>query len=266
MEQPRLSGIRIYPIKSLDPVVLQEAEIGVHSLKHDRTFALLTADGKYVNGKRTGRVNQLKAEYDLPNGNITLSTRGEDEKHAFKLEEGNPELLEYLSDFFEMPVILVHRQRGELMDVPTRSSATVVSQASIESLQNDLPNHSTEDLRLRFRHNIEISGVEAFWEEQLFRPSGEGIRFAIGDVEMVGMSPRARCNVPPRNPLTGKTDKQFIKAMLASRTKTLPANSFLPEYGNLYYFTVDTHLAEKEAGKVIKVGDPIKILNEMPSL
>lgn len=261
MEEPRLSGIRIYPIKSLDPVILQEAEIGVHSLKHDRAFALMSADGRFVNGKRTGRVNQLKAEYDLPGGTITLSKRGEDQKHVFSLEEGNPELLEFLSDFFEMPIKLVHRQKGELMDVPTRSSVTVVSQASIESLQKDLPNHSVEDLRLRFRPNIEISGVEAFWEEQLFRPSGEGIRFAIGDVEMVGMSPRARCNVPPRNPLTGETDKQFIKTMLASRTNTLPANSFLPEYGNLYYFTVDTLLPESEAGKTIKMGEPIKILN-----
>lgn len=261
MEEPRLSGIRIYPVKSLDPVVLQEAEMGVHSLKHDRAFALMDADGRYINGKRTGLVNQLRAEYNLSEGSITLSKRGEDAKHVFNLEEGNPELLEFLSDFFEIPVVLVHRQKGELMDVPTRSSVTVVSQASIESLQKDLPNHSVEDLRLRFRPNIEISGVEAFWEEQLFRPSGEGIRFAIGDVEMTGMSPRARCNVPPRNPLTGETDKQFIKTMLVSRTKTLPANSFLPEYGNLYYFTVDTHLAEKEAGKVMKVGDLVRILS-----
>lgn len=261
MEQPILSGIRIYPIKSLDPVVLDEAEIGVHSLKYDRAFAMLGADGRYINGKRTGRVNQLKAEYDLPNGNIILSTRGHAEKHRFKLEEGNAELIEYLSDFFEMPVILVHRNRGELMDVPNRSSVTVVSRASIESLQNDLPNHSKEDLRLRFRPNIEISGVEAFWEEQLFRPSGEGIRFTIGNVEMVGMSPRARCNVPPRNPLTGETDKQFIKAMLASRAKSLPHDSFLPQYDNLYHFTVDTHLPEDQIGKVMKIGDSVKILS-----
>ena len=44
MHYPHVSRIRIYLIKSLD-AVLQQAEIGLHSLLHDREFALL-ANGR----------------------------------------------------------------------------------------------------------------------------------------------------------------------------------------------------------------------------
>lgn len=52
----QLTGIRIYPVKSLDPVELKEAEVGLYSLRYDREFAMLTPDGKFMNGKRSGRV------------------------------------------------------------------------------------------------------------------------------------------------------------------------------------------------------------------
>ena len=98
----KLSKIRIYPIKSLDFVELDEAQTGTHSLPHDREFALFSADGRYVNGKRTGRVNQLHAQYDLENYSLSLGERGDAKRETFELREGNPKLNEYLSDFFEI--------------------------------------------------------------------------------------------------------------------------------------------------------------------
>lgn len=260
MENPQVASIRIYPVKSLDPVDLQEVEIGIHSLKNDRIFAMLADDGRFINGKRTGLVNQLKTEFDLASEQISLSHRKGGEKRTFELIENNEELVAYLSDFFGMNVTFVHRNNGELMDIPRTSSVTIVSQASIDSLHKDLPDHSVEDLRLRFRTNLEISGVDAFWEEKLFQEPGVGVRFSIGEVEMIGVSPRARCNVPPRNPLTGDPNKQFIKKMMESRSQSLPDDSALPQHGGFYHLTVNTYLPESEEGKIIKVGDPIKII------
>jgi len=260
MENPHLSRIRIYPIKSLDPVELSEIEIGMHSLRYDREFAMLANDRRFVNGKRTGRVNQLKAEFDLANQQITLGDRTGEERHTFPLDKDHPGLLAYLRDFFEMEVKLLHNTDGELMDIPRASSVSLVSVASLEALQSDLPGHKIDDLRLRFRANLEISGTEAFWEDQLFGEPDVGIRFTMGDVTMVGVTPRARCNVPPRDPHTGETDKTFVKQMMFSRAKHLPTESRLPKHGNFYHFTVDTYLPESERGKVIRLGDPIKIL------
>ena len=75
MGNPTLARIRIYPVKSLDPVELNEVEIGTFSLRYDREFAMLSEDGGFVNGKRTGKVNQLKANFDLPKQLIQLSLR-----------------------------------------------------------------------------------------------------------------------------------------------------------------------------------------------
>lgn len=260
MKQPYLSRIRIYPIKSLDPIELQQAKIGIRSLQHDREFALLAADGHFMNGKRTGRVNELKAEYDLPNHIIHLTPRAGGLSRSFHLLHNQPSLEIYLSDFFGEPISLVRNENGQLMDIPGVSSVTVVSEASLQSLHHNFPDQTLEGLRLRFRSNIEIEGVGAFWEEELIGEPGIGMRFTIGDVEMIGISPRARCNVPPRDPLTGIMDKTFVKKMMKSRESSLPAGSLIPSYGNLYHLTINTYLSENQEGKWLRVGDPVKII------
>lgn len=261
--KPYIKRIRIYPVKSLDPIEVQEAEIGIRSLKNDRAFAMLAEDGRFVNGKRTGLVNTLKAEYDLEQMTIKLGKRSESSRSVFELKENNEELNAYLSDYFDMKVFLLHRTKGELMDIPGASSVTIVTEASLESLQIDLKQKSLEDLRLRFRTNIEMGGVDPYWEENLFNSPGVGMRFKLGNVDMIGISPRARCNVPPRDPHTGETDKAFVKKMILSRERNLPENSKIKMYGSAYHLTVNTYVPETEKGKKIRVGDKIEIIESV---
>lgn len=264
MSAPQLSKIRIYPMKSLDAVELTEAEVGIRSLLHDREFAMLASDGRFVNGKRTGRVNELKAHFDIQNGMVSLSPRTGGTIQQFELREKNRELEAYLSEFFDTEIAIIRRTKGELMDIPGTSSVTVLSEASLQSLHNDMELISLENIRLRFRANLELSGVDPYWEDQLFKGSGEGIRFKIGDVTMIGISPRARCNVPPKDPLTGETNKTFVKQMMLSRAHNLPAHSNLKDYGHFYHLTVNTYLPESEKGKILRLGDPIEILDSIP--
>jgi len=258
--QPFVSRIRIYPIKSLDPVELQEAEVGVHSLRYDREFAMLTRDGRFMNGKKSGRVNELNATYDLPNYGVTFSDRSGGSARSFHLLNEKHETEKYLSDFFGEPISLLHNTQGKLMDIPTASSVTILSEASLQSLHEEFSDRTLEDVRLRFRATIELSGVEPYWEENLVGEPGVGMRIQVGDVEMIGVSPRARCNVPPRDPLTGITDKTFIKRMMKSRESTLPKNSHLSEYGNLYHLTINTYIPEIQKGKWLRVGDEVRII------
>lgn len=44
-DHPIIARIRIYPVKALDPMEVQEAEIGMYGLKHDRSFAMKAEDG-----------------------------------------------------------------------------------------------------------------------------------------------------------------------------------------------------------------------------
>jgi len=257
---PALSKIRIYPIKALDYVELSSSRISVHALQYDRQFAIMASDGRYVNGKRTGRVNQLKAQYDLKGTpKVRLSDRNSNQVEEFELRPGNEQLNEFLSDFFSMSAKLVESKTGDFHDIPIRSSASIVSQASLETLQVEMPVYSLNELRQRFRANLEITGVEAFWEELLCPVPNQGMRFTIGDVEFIAMAPRARCNVPPKNPLTGEMDKSFMQRMLKSRQRTLPENSRIPDFGNLYYLSVDAYLSKEQQGKSLAVDDEIQV-------
>jgi uncharacterized protein YcbX len=103
--------------------------------------------------------------------------------------------------------------------------------------------------------------VPAYWEEHLANEDPEnGVSFQIGNVKMIGRSLRARCNVPPRNPLTGETDKTFVKRMIASRQENIPSWSQISKMDSLYHFSVDTYIPISEVGKEIKIGDLVQLL------
>lgn len=259
-----LSKIRIFPIKSLDFVELDQVKIDVHTLYQDREFALITSDGRYVNGKRTGRVNQLQAQFDLENYKVDLGERGKEEIESFELREGNNHLNEYLCDFFQMDVQLIQKANGELQDMPKVGSVTLVSQASLMEIHKSFPELSLEDFRQRFRVNLEFEGGEAFEEEVLFASKKEenAVQFSIGNVEMFGISPRVRCGVPPRDPNTGEADKSFVKKMMDKRLESLPSHSLLTEYPNLYYLSINTFLDKNQKGKTLSLGDSIRLLGK----
>lgn len=227
---------------------------------HDREFAMLGSDGRFVNGKRTGRVNQLAATYDLNNYQVNFTERGADNMESFNLLEENEKISAYLSDFFQLEVAFLHNKEGRLLDVPDRSCVTILSEASLSYLSAEMHHEDIEDMRLRFRANIEISGVPAFWEERLARLSREPVQCRIGDVSIAGNSLRARCNVPPKDPLTGELDKKFVAAMLRAREKNIPDWSCVGELDSLYYLSVDCSLPASEKGKRINIGDELVII------
>ena len=63
---PRLARIALYPIKSLDPISVDAADLlPCGALKHDRQFALVDVAGRFVNGKRTDLVHRLETANEL---------------------------------------------------------------------------------------------------------------------------------------------------------------------------------------------------------
>lgn len=259
-EVAHVSKLHIYPIKALGHIELSEALIGEHSLVNDRVFAMVDKTGRYLNGKRTSQVNLLKTTYDLERGAVTFLDTRTDSATEFELREGNDRLDEYLSDFFSMKLNLKYNVEGQFMDIPIVAALTVVSEASLRSLQKDLGQHSLESLRLRFRSTVEIAGVEAYWEENLYGKPDTDLHFKIGDVNLIGISPRARCSVPPQDPISGEIDRSFMKAMIDSRTKSMPKQSLLSDYGQVpYYLSVNVSLPKSETGKILRLQDEVVI-------
>lgn len=256
---PVVSKIFIYPIKSFDSLELTEVKIGNSCLLHDREFALFNTEGKYVNGKRTPRINELRSEFDLSNYTVAFHSEENSETEKFSLLNDKIFIEKYLSDFFGYKVFLKRNENGRFLDIPDDSGITVSSKASFEKLTDYFPDISIMQMRSRFRANIEISDTEPFWEDRLFSQPGSITSFRINDVNLIGISPRARCIVPTRDTVSGVTYPRFTKIFTEARKGTLPEWSELDKFDHYYYLNVDVSIPESEYGKEIKVGDKVII-------
>ncbi len=262
MIAPTVSQLRIFPVKSLEGLQVDQAEVGIHGLKWDRHFAIVAKDGQLISGKRNPEVNRLAVSYNLPEQQINLRDRSQERAYQFPLEVGHKELDEYLSDYFQLAVSLHHDIEGGFQDIPRIGSLSMYGSASLKALHADLDRHEIDELRRRFRVNVEITTEDPYWEDQLYIRPGLRVKCMIGDVEAIGVAPRVRCAVPPLDTRTSELDTSFVDDLIAHRRKS--DEDRLLAYGrSTYYFAVDLFLDKSESNKVIRIGDPVKTLEEV---
>ncbi|MEP7264732.1 MAG: MOSC N-terminal beta barrel domain-containing protein [Bacteroidota bacterium] len=260
---PAISGITIYPIKSLDGVSLQKAQITEGGcLLHDREYAMSDAEGNFIIGKSNSLVHTLRSSIDFENQVVSFRHQQESTWSHFNLVKNITDIQDYLSAHFGIAVILNQNKTGRFMDIPDISGLTILSTESLQIISGWFGNMPLEETRKRFRATLEITGVPAFWEDHLFSSEGSGIEYKVGNVTLFGMSPRARCVVPTRNPDTGEVIHGFPKSFARHRAQTLPEFSKLKEYGHHYHLTVNCYAPATEIGKWINVGDKIELVGE----
>jgi uncharacterized protein YcbX len=252
-----LSRIVVYPIKSLDGVSVNEARMtegGI--LEFDRIHAIVDETGAYVNGKRTPRVHALRAEYAPDFQEVALRVTDETIRHHFSLRDPGP-LNRWLSEFFEFNVSLSSEPKSGHPDDRTAFGPTVTSEASLREVAGWFPGLSLENVRRRFRGNLELEGGDPFWEDRLFGKPGELKPFRIGDVGFLGHNPCQRCVVPVRDPDRAEPIPEFQKTFMARRKETLPAWAEAERFNHYYRFALNTSVPATEAGKTLCVGDPV---------
>jgi uncharacterized protein YcbX len=258
-----LSRILIFPIKSLDAVEVAQARVlASGALEHDRTWGLFDATGKFVNGKRYAAVHRLRSQVDLEMSSVTLrddSGRGLGGR-TFSLDRDGDCLESWLREYFGFPVAVQRNADLGFPDDTDSPGPTVISLATLAEIGRwfDLP---IEEVRARFRTNIEIAGVPAFWEDRLFGPAGTVVRFRVGDAVFDGINPCQRCIVPPRNPLTGVLDDTFVRRFTELRNRTLPCWSARERFNHFYRVAINTRPHGDQDGKLLRVGDRIEILD-----
>ncbi|MFB6298796.1 MAG: MOSC domain-containing protein [Halobacteriales archaeon] len=255
-----LARIRTYPIKALDPLDLETARItDVGGLEYDRRYAIVDEGGKYVNGKRTAAVHRLRSEYDPHNDMLTLRIQGEDDARQFHLQGDRSALKEWLSDYFDLSVQLKEQTGGAQTDSGAGWGPTIISTATLETVAgwHDI---DLEEARRRFRPNLEIEGVEAFWEDRLFAGEDEAVRIRIGDVVLEGRGPVPRCVVPTRHSYTGETDEGFQSTFVEHREATIPDWVDRSQFDHFFMLMTLTRIPDAERGKELAVGDPIERL------
>src|SRR3984957_18729500 len=175
---PHLVNIRLHPIKSLDPVSVPEALISPSGgLALDRAWALYSVDGKWVNGKRTPAIHLIRASYSPDLREVALSVPGDRREiptRTFAFPEAYDDAAEWFSVFFDQQILVRYSENG-FPDDPVANGPTIVSTASLRSVSEwfgptpqGFPGISLDETRQRFRTTLEINGVPAFWEDQLF--------------------------------------------------------------------------------------------------
>jgi MOSC domain-containing protein len=269
---PVLTGIRLHPIKSLDPIAVTGARIGPGGgLELDRVWALYSVDGRWVNGKRTAAMHLIRAAYTRDVSSVTLSVPGDSRKipaRTYAFPDGHEDAAEWLSVYFEQQIIVRYAPEG-FPDDDIASGPTIISTASLEKVCEWFPGMSLDDARLRFRTTLEVDSagssgaggngkLPAFWEDRLFGEQERSmLRFRIGEVNFEGSNPCARCPVPSRNPRTGSPIGNFQKRFSELRQAHLPPWSSADHFDHFYRIAVNTRVASTEAGKQLRVGDAV---------
>ena len=255
---PVLAGIRIFPIKALDALVLSEAQVlAGGALTADRRFAMLDPAGNFVNGKRHPGVHQIRARFSAAADAVVLSAPDQREQ-GFSLAGALGPVEAWLSACLGQPIRLGRDDEGGFPDDRKASGPTVVSTASLEEVARWFPGLTVESVRRRFRANLEIGGVPPFWEDRLYGAAGTARPFAIGPVTLAGINPCQRCPVPPRDPDTGEILSGFQKRFSDLRRETLPAWADGSRFDHFYRFTVNT-VAPGQGGKSLRIGDPVRV-------
>jgi uncharacterized protein YcbX len=255
---PYLARIDIYPLKSFDGATVDTiAVLASGALQGDRAFTLMDTAGKFVNGKRFASVHRVRSRFsdDLSQISVWVE-KPTTTATPFHLTEQTADFEQWCSDYFGQPVTLQHNGDMGFPDDTDSPGPTVISTATLQTVA-DWYGLSLAETRRRFRSNLEIDGVPAFWEDRLFSESGEPVPFQIGAVTFLGINPCQRCVVPTRDPQTGDATQRFQKIFNEQRAATLPAEVARSRFNHFYRLAVNTRLSPTTVRQPLTLGDAV---------
>jgi uncharacterized protein YcbX len=257
---PRLSRIVVFPVKSLDGQEVDETLVrGEAGLAHDREYRLVDDEGQTVNAKRLGeKILAVRSSFDLAFGELVLHHGGE--SLTVRLPRDADDAGHWLSQRLGWSASLERDPERGFPDDTAASGPTVISRATLAEVAAWF-GFTEAEARRRFRANLEIDGVPAFWEDCLYAGEGETRRFQIGHVLLEGVNPCARCTVPSRDSRNGAIlDRTFAKTFAQRRAETLPEWADKSRFDHHYRLAVNTILPPSENGKTLHCGDEVRLL------
>ncbi len=258
---PTLSQIAIYPIKSLAGMLVERAQITTGgALAFDRRWAIVDASGKVVNVKRTDKIHQLRSRFDFAGNGaaqilMTIGTAANLSERTFDLSSQVAASAIWLSEFFGFAVNLIEDPVHGFPDDRAAFGPTITSTATLATVCTWFPAIDLAEARRRFRTNLELSGVPAFWEDRLFAARGEVVPFQLRAVAFHGVNPCQRCSVPTRDALTGEALPKFQQTLSQLRRESLPADVDRRWFDHFYRLGINTQIMPNQGGEFLAIGD-----------
>jgi hypothetical protein len=284
----RVARVLVYPVKSLDPHPVERTRVvGDGGLRHDREYAMVDADGDYVNGKRERAVHRLRSEFEPDGPTLSLSGPGFGPESYRLPTEDDPgdrdALTDRLSDYFGYRVELRRDAEGGFPDDTTLSGPTVTSTATLREVASWFADRGVDvdGTRRRFRANVELGPttdgtgdadaetptdpLPAFFEDRLFADRGAVVPFSLGGVTLEGVNPCQRCVVPSRDPDTGAELDGFRETFVRRREATLPAWTRSDRFDHPFRLMVNTRVPRESVGESFGVGDAVRVGDVRPA-
>jgi len=256
-----LSRIFIYPVKALDGVSISSARLlPSGALADDRRYAIVDESGNYVNGKRNERVHLLRSSFDPATHHLKLSAGADGQPKSFHIDSERGDLEEWLSEFFAFRVFFRENAGAGFPDDTDSPGPTIIATATLREIASWF-GLTLDQTRARFRTNLEVEGVSAFWEDHLYGLRGTTMQFRVGDAIFDGINPCQRCVVPSRDAETGASQPDFAKRFVEMRRKYLPKWAEPTRFNHYYRVAINTRLAAHQPGLSLSTGDPVKILS-----
>lgn len=230
-----LSGLYLYPVKSLAGIPLEHAELGVRGLAFDRHWMIVNSEGEFLSQRTHPRMaliktalNPLHLELTAPGlPPLQIDPTHQRERCPVKiwdsqcsaLSEGE-EPARWLSDFLgndcrlvrfdvneSRPVDSRYGKRGDEVAFADGFPLLIISEASINDLNRQLDAPVSVE---RFRPNLVIRGCGPYGEDSWRR-------IRIGSVEIRLVKPCTRCTVPGVDPATGVREDEPLKTLARYR-------------------------------------------------
>jgi len=254
-----IERLTVYPVKGLDAHDVEQSRVRPGgTLAYDREFALLDADGTVCNGKQIDRTHAVDTDYDLDSDALAVTgPDGVGERFDLGSENGLTRASEWFSEVFGMDLRL--DRESDTGHVDRRSMGpSVISTATLETVASWFDDFTVASARRRMRANIEVGGVEPFWEDRFV---GEGSpAFRAGDVRIEGVTPCGRCVVPSRDPDTGEPTPEFREQFIRNRRETFPEWADRDAFDHFFTLMLIASVPEADRGKTVSVGDPVEIV------
>jgi len=252
-----IERLRVYPVKALEGTEREEARIrGGGTLAGDREYALFDGDREVINGKRTGRVNGLAAEFDCESARIAVETPA-GERRTFDLEAERQRAAAWFGEFFDEEVYIAHDSETGYVD-RQGMGPSVISTATLETVASWFDGVTVDGARRRLRANVEVGGVPAFWEDRFVGTDAPA--FEAGGVRFEGVTPCGRCVVPARDPDTGEPLPGFQQRFVEKREETFPEWADAEAFDHYYTLMLIARVPESDRGETLRVGDPVRVV------
>jgi uncharacterized protein YcbX len=270
-----LSGIFIYPVKSLRGIAVHEAKIDALGLIGDRRFLVLDQQGKFLTQRTVPRMALIRTQ--LTSTDLILSSIGANDfvvplssspaptrisvsvwnSEGLITDDCGEEAADWLSsalefkcrlvrigDQFRRPVLSPRADRNDVFAFADGSPFLLISEASVADLNDRLAGQEEDPVPMnRFRPNLVISGSSAFTEDNW-------VRLRIGGAIFRTAGPCERCIITTTDQLTGTRGKQPLRILATYRRSATDPTAV--NFGqNLIH--------ETKAGTV-RVGDPVEEL------